>query len=333
MQEPKFGIRPITFDGPTAMGYYIFDSQPGATVSNAIWIVNNGKAAGVARVFVVDASTGNTSGAVYQNETDPRQDVGSWVTVETNEVTLKPGEGRTVPFTMTVPKDVRPGQHLGGVVVANKTQEDANTDAGNSVQVKFATLNIVAIQVNLPGPTVEKMTVSSVRPSGTQGDQTIVLGMRNDGTTMIKPKGRLQVTNAAGAMVQDLPLALDTFVPQTAIDYPVHVQNTALDVGDYEAKVVLTYGATEQETRYTGRFSITAPQLAQVFQPAALPPATLVPPKSVTAAQPGAGAPTTATTGASSARSWGMIGAIGGGGVIVLSLIVGAFVLGQRKRT
>lgn len=335
-QEPKFGLRPATFDGPSSTGYFILDSQPGATVTNAVWVVNTGTAAGVARLYAVDASTGNTSGTIYGNEADPRQDVGSWASLDTDEVTLKPGEGRAIPFSLTVPKSVRPGTHLGGVVVANKAQEDANAVASSGFQVKFSTLSIVAIQVNLPGPSVDKVTVSGVQPSGTPGDQTIIFGLRNDGTTMLKPIGRLQITNDAGVTVQNLPLTLDTFVPQTAIEYPVHIQNTALDVGNYEASLMLTYGETRQETRYTGHFAITSPQLAQVFQPAVAttaPPATLAPPKSIAnaAAQPANGALTSAAS-TSAPHSWGMIAALGGGATLFVALPLTGFLLGRRRK-
>lgn len=333
--EASFSLRPVEFGGPAARGYYVFDARPGERLTNRIRITNTGTAEGVARVYAVDGTTGDTSGAVYRPEGDPRADVGAWTAPETGEVRLKPGEGREVAFTVAVPTDARAGQHLGGLVVANGAP--APEAGGNGFAVQFRTLNVLAVQVNLPGATTGRVSIGGVTPSGQGGRQTLLLALRNEGGTLVKPTGVLTVRDAAGKTVQDVPLALDTFVPGTSIAYPVDMRGTALDAGSYEATVTLNYGETRQETRWSGRFMVSPAQVQGVFAPQAdaAPVATLVPPPS--ARNAGAAnaphAPAVTATGASpfGSTDWTPIGAGIGGLLLLLLLIAGAFALGQRR--
>jgi hypothetical protein len=81
---------------------------------------------------------------------------------------------------------------------------------------------------------------------------------------MLKPSGTLQVTDAQGHVVENVSLKLDTFLPQTAIHYPVAITGPALGVGEYQATLNLTYGQS-QTLHYRTKFTITQQQLTEVF--------------------------------------------------------------------
>ena len=175
--------------------------------------------------------------------------------------------------------------------------------------------------MNLPGTVVERVAVTGVATGGRQAQQTVVLRLRNEGTQMVKPTGTLSVTDAQGQEVQHLPLKLDTFLPSTAIQYPVAVQKQALGAGQYHAKVDLTYG-TSGVTSYEGDFSITAAQVAQVF-PSSAP---LAPPPVAAA---GASAAPTTTVGTAPAQ-WTLFA---GGAVLLVLALAGGIFLGRRGRS
>jgi hypothetical protein len=205
-------------------------------------VQNQGTAAGTVRLYPVDATTGQTSGAVYLAEADPRADVGAWTAVDGTPFTLNPGESRIVPVTITVPASPRSGQHLGGTVA-----EGAQTSGGTQVTIK--TLTIMAVLMNLPAPFVERMTVPGIAPGGDQANPRLLLGLRNDGTMLLKPTGSITLSDTQGQRALQLPLALDTFVPQTQITYPLAIPPGTLPVGDYSATVILDYGNNQQTSR------------------------------------------------------------------------------------
>ena len=263
--QPDFVLQPVLYDPsePVTKSYFVFDTLPGTILHNRVRVTNSGTAKGTVSLYAVDATTGQTSGAVYLTRDDARQDTGAWVTLGIQQLTLDPGQSRIVPFRVAIPKIVRPGQHVGGIVAESMMLESSSQNS--TLQLKVKNLTIIAVQVNLPGSPIEQLEATGIQPGGANHYQTLLLGFRNTGTMMLKPHGTLQVTNTQGYLLQTLSLALDTFLPQTAIDYPVNVQNKALGVGSYRATLALIYGHGH-ELHYTTTFTITGQQIAKVFE-------------------------------------------------------------------
>jgi hypothetical protein len=269
--KPQFGLQPVLYDPSNLLtkSYFIFDSKPGITVTSRVRVINIGTARGSVSLYPVDATTGQTSGAVYLNQNDPRNDVGAWITLGTPKVTLDPGESQIVPFQITIPNNMRPGQHLGGIIAENLTQL-SSTSTGkakkntSTFQITIKNLTIVAVQVNLPGTVVEQLASTGVQIGGENGYQQLLVGLTNSGTVMLKPHGTLQVTDGQGHVVEHFLLNLDTFLPQTAINYPVTIRGQALGAGDYSAELDLTYG-NGKVLHATSKFSITQEKLTQIF--------------------------------------------------------------------
>ena len=84
-----------------------------------IRVVNTGGRTGTAYLYAVDATTGQTSGAVYLSRQSPKRDVGAWIRLSQSNVTLAPGKNAVVDYTIRIPATVRPGDHLGGIVAEN----------------------------------------------------------------------------------------------------------------------------------------------------------------------------------------------------------------------
>lgn len=267
---PQFGLQPVLYDpaDPLTKSYFIFDSKPGIVLKSQVRVINSGTATGSVSLYPVDATTGQTSGAVYLNHDDPRKDVGSWMTLGAQQLTLAPGKSQVVSFQVTIPRSVRQGQHLGGIVAENLGQSDKTPSPkptqNTTFRINIKNLTIIAVQINLPGTPVEQLAATGVRAGGQGGYQQLFVGLSNTGTVMIKPYGSLHVADAQGHEVENLSLKLDTFLPQTAINYPVTITGPALGVGDYQATVDLTYGHN-QALHYTTKFSIVQQQVTQVF--------------------------------------------------------------------
>lgn len=314
----NFSLRPARSDParPATKGYFILDTTPGTVMQDEVVVRNSGAAVGTVRLFPVDAVTGQNGGSSFPDEGAPRRAVGNWLKLDRTELTLQPGEEQMVPFTLTIPPDATAGQHLGGLVALDTA---IKRGAEGTVRIDTQTRMVAAVQVNLPGATVERLTIGGVSAGGPAGTQLLLLDLRNEGNTMIKPVGTVSVADASGATVQELPLKLDTFLPGDTIQYPVAVQRQALAAGTYSATVNLTYGAGGAAT-YTGDFNITAAQIAQVF-PSAAP---LAPPPVA------AGAAVVPAATKAAPLPWALI--VGGVALLVLAL-GGGIALGRRGRS
>lgn len=261
----SFGLRPVRYDPnvPATQSYFIYDATPGQTIRDEVQVTNTGSATGTVRLYAADAQTAATSGAVYGSADDPGQKVGSWITLDAQEVTLAPGEERVVGFTIVIPADIRPGQHLGGLV-AQDTEVTRGSEGG-VLQINMQTRVVTAVQINIPGETIEKLSITSLTPEVQGAYQILTMGLRNEGTEMVKAQGTLTVFDSQNQEIRRQSLQINTLLPDADIQYPIPVERQALSAGEYRAIVELTYGQQGQVS-HEASFEVTNRQVEQLYE-------------------------------------------------------------------
>ncbi len=261
---PTFSVSPV--DAPGGRAYFVYESKAGKTLTGHVRVANTGDATGAVSVYSVDATTGQTSGAVYRSRRDARREVGRWTHVAKRPLRLAPGQEAEVGFRVRVPRGTKAGEHLGGIVAENRTLQRGKTVARRKGRFKINVrgLAVVAVQVNIPGARVHKVLVEGAKSGGSQGgNQTVLLGLRNAGNTMVKPTLAVQVKDGGGVL-QRRKVKLDTFLPHTRIDYPVPMRKQALRSGSYTASIVLDDGHGHV-SRAAKDFKVSSKQVTQVF--------------------------------------------------------------------
>jgi hypothetical protein len=233
----SFAVKPVYYDTALRVtkSYFILKSRPGAVLREKVRIVNTGGTTGTAFLYAVDATTGNTSGAVYRSRRSPRNDVGAWLSLARSTVTLAPHTSIVVPLTVTVPAGARPGDHLGGIVAENSALQQSS--GHGALQIRIRHLTIAAFEVELPGHLAERVLPTSVRAGGEHGWQYVYVHFKNLSSVLMKPHGSLLIKDARGKRVAFRSFNLDTFVPTTGINYPVLLPKQALVPGRYIATV------------------------------------------------------------------------------------------------
>lgn len=264
---PIFGLRAV---GNPKLGYFVYPTDAGSTVHGAVAVTNTGDTSGTVKLYTADATTGATTGAVYLTDTAPAG-VGTWISLERSGLTLKPGEQKQVKFTVHVPAGAKAGQYVGGIVAETiKEAQGPKSSRKTNVQIKVRNLSIVAVESDVPGPQVAKFTIGKVTAGGAQGRQQVFVHVSNDGNVLRKPKGSVTITSTSGAPIQKLPFRMDSFLPHTAVDYPVQLTK-ALAPGSYVASVELTYDGTGSSGPTTSsaapQFTVSEENVGQVFKP------------------------------------------------------------------
>src|SRR4051794_20136534 len=311
-KQPVFGLRA---GGNPKLGYFVYRATPGATRTGEVIVSNSGTAAGTVKLFAADATTGRTTGTVYLTDAKPKA-VGSWIALGSKSLFLRPDASRVVRFTVRVPAGQKAGQWVGGIVA-----ETSHRVAGKkskqkaSVQIRIRDLTIVAVQTNVPGAAASTFEVGDVKTGGQRGFQQVITHIANTGNQLVKPTGRVTVLKSNGDLVQTLPFKMDTFLPQTAIDYPLLLKK-ALAPGDYKANVTLSVpavgGAPAHTVSASPTFSISKQDVQQVF----------------TSATPQAPPPGVTASSGSSNTTWIVVAAIAG--VVILAAL--AWLLLRRHR-
>jgi hypothetical protein len=262
---PTFALKPVS---EAKLGYFVLTGEPGATLRGKFEVINVGATAGRTRLYAVDATTGQTSGAVYRSRKEPRPGVGGWIKLRRRNLELGPGESRVVSFSVRVPSGASAGQHLGGIVAQRSTQVTKGKAAAKGAnkggfKVRIQALSVLAVQVDVPGPGRPRMTLGGIKPGEQPGHQSLLLAIANTGNVLVKGTGSLKVVDHAGRQVQSQSFNLDTFVPESEIEFPVYIQGKALRPGRYRGTVAIDYSG--RSLTRTFPFTITSGQVKQVF--------------------------------------------------------------------
>lgn len=181
----------------------------------------------------VDGLTGTTSGSVYANRQDPRTKAGSWLSLPIKSIDLPAGKMTRVPFSIKIPSEARPGDHLAGIAIqdAHRTHSKSRLSITQIIRV------VVGVQIIVDGPREKSLDLGKVALKALPGTKvpSVVVHLENTGTQLCKPI--LDVTLTGSTDKQQLvSRQLDTVLPATAIDFPLPWP-TALQSGSYEVGV------------------------------------------------------------------------------------------------
>src|SRR4051794_5551096 len=308
-KAPVFGLRAV---GANKRGYFVYTMTPGTVKQGAVIVSNVGTAPGTVKLFVADGTTGSTSGTVYKTDSAPTA-TGKWVRLEKSSLTLRPGAHRTVRFTVHVPASAPAGEWVAGIV-AEASRRVASQKPGSKarVQIRIRDQTIVAVQVNVPGPRVVAFQIGKVTTGGTRGFQKVIVRLESTGNVLAHPTGVVTILDSKGRVVETLVFRMDTFLPRTAIDYPVLLKK-ALPAGDYTASVRLKVPGGTTFAAKPG-FSVSNEDVKQVF----------------TSATPQAAPPTAAGTSSSGVPGWVWI-ALGVAAAAALLVLLGWLVAHRRR--
>ena len=262
--KPKASSFAVQSLDPAREPFLTDRARPGQVIRRRVRLVNVGDRAGTARLYVVDATTGATTGAVYRDRADPaaRRGVGRWTRLSQRRVTLAPRATATIVAVVRVPRGVRTGQHLGGIVAENTAQRTAGQTRSRrgSLRVKIRNLTVLALQLEVPGKQLERLAIDSAKPGSVASNQTLVLGLRNYGNRLLKGRGRVTVSSM-GRRVRSSAFGVDTFVPQTRAAFPAILRGRPMRPGRYQADVAIRYGrGSKQIVRYRTTFAVSRAQ-------------------------------------------------------------------------
>ncbi len=259
---PEPGADPAT----TAQGFFVYELPAGDDATGSVRVVNPGLAPVTVELAGVDAETAQTGGSAFADAAASPVAAAMWLHLDETQVTLEPGDEKSVAFNVQPPAGTAPGQYLAGITAfVPAVKEAATSDAGQAgASITMQTRYVIGVQVDVPGEWTPAMTITGAnameQPSGTR----LGITMENTGDTFIKPEGKVALSNAEATPILEQPIQLGTFVTGTNITYPVAWPGVPAG-GDYAVDVELNY-ADDKVATYRGTFNVS--DNAPVAQPA-----------------------------------------------------------------
>jgi len=235
-----FGAAPAHPDpaDPATRAYFRPVIGPGKSYSDEVQVTSTSDSPLQLLIAPVDGLTGQTSGAVYANRGDPILKAGAWVTPAVSAISLAPHAQQLVAFTVKVPADAVPGDHLAGVAV-----EDANPhSSGGQFAVTEVFRTVVGVDVTVPGPAAPGLQVGKLALKALPGTgvAALTIHLRDNGRKLVKPQLSVSVQGPGGYRHR-VNRQLDTILPGDTIAYPF-LWPDSLAAGSYRVAVRGTGG-------------------------------------------------------------------------------------------
>lgn len=182
-----------------------YTAVPGSVIDDAVTLYNLGNVDLVFSIYATDAINSADGEPALLSQSDTPTEVGSWVSVSTDSVTLLAGNQITIPIRIVVPNDARPGDHVGAVLASSRTSE------GEEGTVALDRRTATMIQIRVDGPITTEVAIAdltadyqnSLNPLG--GTMTVTYTIENRGDTVVSGTSNVTVGGPFGIGEQSLP--------------------------------------------------------------------------------------------------------------------------------
>lgn len=290
-EKVSFGIRPTKAHEsiPESFSYFVYTMAPGDRTSDAALVLNNGDVPVTLKLYAADALTAINGGTAFANEGEEKNGVAHWLSPSMAELSLQPGEERTVPFTISVPRDALPGQHVAGLVLeaVNSSTEPTDGSAQTPLWVNVVRRAGVAVVIEVPGPhTVGlEITGTCLRQQDRAHGATFEYAVRNTGNVYVRGQGSLVIAYRDGFTLATIPIEMDTVLAGDATHFQV-THPVLLPDGSYLLSVAIDYAQGERAVLAGAQVKVRngqpevgcrPPEEPQPQEPAVALGATLVP--------------------------------------------------------
>lgn len=198
-----FAVQPSAPDGTIGgRDSFVYELTSGQTFGDTVAIANLGTEPATFAIYATDARTTNDGSFGLLREEDAPTDVGTWIELGATQYTVDPGKQIAVPFSISVPADATPGDHVGAIVaqkITDPTQPDSGVGIGVRVRIGARVYVRVKGQVS-PSLAIERFELRYDTPANPLGDAdaTIVYTLTNTGDIRLTPTAHLELGGMFG---------------------------------------------------------------------------------------------------------------------------------------
>lgn len=232
-QLVTFGVAPAGPEKPDQRPYLAYTVAPGSVIRDNIAVLNQADHALELDVYPSDVVPGAEGGLEVPARADAPTRAGAWVTSDVAHVQAPPQTAEAglgfviVPFTVTIPTNAEPGDHVAAVVAALTAQGEAGvgSPALDLEQRVAARLYITVDGALAPGLVIKDL--GTTFESGglvRAGAVNVAYALENTGNVRMKVSPTVRVTGPFGLLPRsaDGPV-VDELLPGGSVDQTVAV--------------------------------------------------------------------------------------------------------------
>lgn len=242
--DGEMAIYPYEWDGENELTkhWFLYDLSPGTVHEDTVAVENLGDSDLSLKIYAVDALTTTDGAFALENEDESKDEIGNWVNLSENELNLAAKEKKAVTFSIAIPEDATPGEHIGGIVI-----ENAELQEGELLNLK--TRVGVRIYETVPGDIVKKINMEDIQVEGFYDsiwslfyEWKAKFKLANEGNTQAQPTIDIALSSSIfGEIMNSSQDLAGTIFPNKTVEQEINIDDT-LYFGPY----TLTVTATEE---------------------------------------------------------------------------------------
>ncbi|MBD3926744.1 DUF916 domain-containing protein [Nocardioides cavernae] len=209
---------PPEVETATPRNYFVLEGEPGQVVKDSVRIQNFTDKPITFDLYGADGYNTRASGFfALKGLEEPQTDVGAWIRMPFRRLTVAGRTQADVPFTIKVPDNATPGDHVGGVVALNTAIE--GTQDADDLKIGVQRAVGARLYLRVAGPVTPDVTVTEVGldhergwlPWTGSGNGTVTYTIENTGNVRLAPGTVIALTGLFGR-------ELDTVRPEALVD-------------------------------------------------------------------------------------------------------------------
>ncbi|MHA0039875.1 hypothetical protein [Deinococcus sp. PESE-13] len=244
----------------------LYSAVPGQSITQTLNIYNPNKVATKIRVVATlsDMNMNEVGQISYPPAGSLKESLAGWTSFSPAEVLLGSGSSAQVRYTVQVPKDAAPGTHWAMLMF--EAQDPNPTPGKNLATLRMRVAHTIYVNVQPTRPAGEISGIFDHVPQQPGGTYDLAIQYNNTGNAAVGVRGRVEVRDAAGALVATLPVPLEVSLPGRSLLLKTSWAGP-VPRGQYSALVILNDGDKTRDL--TGEQLISLPFDLVPYQPAA----------------------------------------------------------------
>lgn len=167
-------------DNERSKSIFIHTVEAGDAVDDGVKVINNSEESKTIAVYATDSVRSSDGAFACAQMVEPKNEVGSWIALEKEEVTLEPSESEIIPFTIAVPTNADVGEHNGCIVMQ---EADISNTVDSGIGLSFRSAIRVALLV--PGTITKQLSIESLDVLQDSGSVILTPSVQNMGNVSL----------------------------------------------------------------------------------------------------------------------------------------------------
>jgi hypothetical protein len=205
--DAQWSVQPSGPAGPGNRDWFSYTLEPGAVFGDVVAISNLGTRPIRFVIYATDVhGVKDVGGLAPQRDDEAATDVGTWIRLADTDYVVEPGTRIDVPFSVTVPADAEPGDHVGAILAIDADDARSEIPDGNGTEFNVRTRVGARIYVRVSGPVTPAIQIEDMSVERDGGRATIAWDISNTGNVRLVPSAEVRITGFLGREIARLPI-------------------------------------------------------------------------------------------------------------------------------